>query len=129
MKRLFAVAVLLLLAASAQAQTITCSASGASTKQATQYAAMLARLNAERTIAGLPTFAGFPEHCASVMLAEFTSWVELQNRLDAEKVATAAKANGEQTAVTAQCTAAGLGAGCLKVQVACFVLTGNTACN
>lgn len=129
MKRLSLAVLTLFLAVSASAQTITCSASGATPEQAAQYAKMLAKVNAERVLAGLPTFSGFPQHCSSVMLAEFTSWVELQSRLDAEKVGAAAKLSGNEVALTAHCTAAGLSAGCLKVQVACFILTGNTGCN
>ena len=129
MKRLLLVVMFTAFAASVSAQTITCSVSGATTKQATQYAAMLTKVNADRVAAGKAAFTGFPPHCAEVMMAEFTSWVELQDRIDAEKISSAAKTRGDETALPAHCTAAGLSAGCLKVQVACFILTGNVTCN
>ena len=129
MKKLLILAALVALPSLVSAQTITCSVSGASAKQATQYAAMLAKINAERAAASLPTYAGFPQHCAGMMLDALNSWINAQNQADADKAAAAAKAHGDETAITAHCTAAGLGAGCTKSQVACFVLTGNTACN
>lgn len=131
MKRLFLTFILVAIATSLQAQTITCSASGATTKQATQYAAFLAGINAERTAQNppLPPFANFNEHCASMMLAAFQSYVAYQNTVDATKAGAALKAHGDEVAPNAQCAAASLANGCLKAQVACFVLTGNTTCN
>lgn len=129
MKKLFLAVVLVALASAAQAQTITCSASGATTKQAAQYAAQLAVINAQRAANQLPPYANFAEHCAGMMLAAFQSYVEMQNQVDAGKAGTALKAHGDETAPTGQCTVAGLGAGCTKAQVACWVLTGNVTCN
>ena len=131
MKKLILALSVLLFASLASAQTITCSASGATAKQASQYAAFLAKINAGRAAQTppLPTFAGFPEHCASVMLALFQSYVGAQTVLDSAKVAAAAEAKGDEVAPAGQCTVAGLSAGCTKSQVACWVLTGNIGCN
>jgi len=131
MKKLILALSVLLFASLASAQTITCSASGATAKQASQYATFLARINAERAAQKppLPTFAGFPEHCASVMLSLFQSYVGAQTVIDSAKVAAAAEAKGDEVAPTGQCTVAGLAAGCTKAQVVCWVLTGNTGCN
>ena len=131
MKKLLLTALVLLFAGVTSAQTITCSASGATSKQALQYSAFLATVNAERAAQTPPlsTFAGFPEHCASVMLALFQSYVGAQTVKDAAKVAAAAEARGDEVAPAGQCTVAGLAAGCTKAQVACWVLTGNTGCN
>ena len=131
MKKLILTLTLVLAASISTAQTITCSASGATAKQASQYAAFLAKINAERVaqVPPLPAFAGFPEHCASVMLALFQSYVGAQTVLDSAKVAAAAEAKGDEVAPTGQCTVAGLSAGCMKAQVACWVLTGNIGCN
>jgi hypothetical protein len=131
LKKTLLLASLLFLASTVQAQTITCAVSGATAKQSTQYASFLASINTARAAQTppLPPFANFSDHCGYVMLDAFKSFVAQQDQVDAAKVAAAAKANGDTVAVTAQCTAVGLGAGCLKAQVACFVLTGNTACN
>lgn len=132
MKKILALAVLLVASAAfVQAQTVTCSVTGATAKQATQYAAFLARINADRAAQtpALPPFANFSAHCGSVMLSAFQSYVAEQTRVDSAKVVTAVEAKGDEVALTAHCTAAGLSAGCLKSQVACFVLTGNVTCN
>jgi hypothetical protein len=131
MRKLILTALLIGFGSIASAQTITCAVSGATGKQTTLYAAFLARVNAERAAhtPALPPFANFSEHCGFVMLSAFQSYVAQQAQVDADKVATAVKSNGDAVALTAHCTAVGLGAGCLKAQVACFVLTGNTACN
>jgi hypothetical protein len=105
--------------------------SGATTKQTTQFTAFLASLNAQRAAQNppLPPFTGFSDYCASIMLSAFNGWVAQQNASDAAKVGSQATTHGDETAPTAQCTAASLGAGCTKAQVACFVLSGNTTCS
>ncbi len=131
MKRLLTLVVLSLVLASSivSAQTVTCSVTGASTQQATLYARFLAATNAERVALGLTPFSSFSEHCGFVMLSAFQSYVAQQQAVDAAKVGGAATAHGDETALPAHCTAAGLAAGCTKAQVACFVLSGNTTCN
>jgi hypothetical protein len=129
MKKLILLAALIGFAASASAQTVTCSASGATTKQAAQYSAMLAKINAERVSRQLAPYANFNEHCADMMLSAFKSYIATQDSVDAAKAGAALTAHGDEVAPTGQCTVAGLGAGCLKSQVACWVLTGNTTCS
>ncbi len=132
MKRLtLAVLVLFVGALATQAQTVTCSVSGATAKQAEQYTKFLAKVNADRARQNppLPPLANFQAHCADTMLALFQAWVMQMNAEDAAKVSAATGLHGDETALPAHCTAAGLAAGCTKAQVACFILSGNTACN
>jgi hypothetical protein len=130
MKKAILTLSILLLGASLQAQTITCSVSGASTKQASQYAAFLASLNVQRAAQNPPLapFANFSEHCSSVMLSAFNSYLAQQTVVDATKVGTASTSHGDEIAPNAQCAAVSLANGCTKNQVACFVLTGNVTC-
>lgn len=128
MKKLLAAALLIVLPQLATAQTVTCSVSGLSAKQTALLADFLANVNAQRAAAGEAPFADFSAYCRNLVVQSVVSYAQQQEQVNAGKVAAAAVANGDQTAPNAQCTAAGLANGCLKSQVACFVLTGNTAC-
>jgi hypothetical protein len=127
MKKLLLVAALLCTASIASAQTVTCGVTGLTSAQTALVAKFIANLNA--TAAGGSPFTDFPAYCAYTMRQNVLSYVATQQDVDAGKVGAAAKAHGDEVSITAHCTAAGLGAGCLKSQVACFVLSGNTACN
>jgi hypothetical protein len=129
MKKLLLVAALLCTASLAQAQTVTCTISGLSTKQTAQLAAFLADVNAHPPQGAPVPFATFAAYCGWNAKNEVLQFIQSRNDLDASKVGAQAVAHGDETAPTAQCTAAGLGAGCLKSQVACFVLSGNTTCS
>jgi hypothetical protein len=127
----FALALLLAFAAAGSAQTtVTCSASNVSTQDATDYAAMLASVNAVRASQGLPTLPNFNAHCADVMLSLLGSWNSQIQAQESARVGQKAAATGRLTAAPAACTYAGLSAGCLRLQVACYVLTAgaNTTC-
>ncbi len=129
MKRSIFALVLTLAAVSATAApTVTCSVSGATTKEAAQYAVFLAAINADRVAQGLPAYAGFPQHCAGVMLSAFAGWVEQMDQADAARIGAQRVAHGDETATNAQCAAASLANGCTKAQAACSVLGGNATC-
>ncbi len=129
MKKLFVLSLAVLLAAGvAYAQTVTCSVSGTTTKQNTQFAAYLAELNAARTAQGLPTLANFAAWCADTTKAALLDYVASRSVVDSQKVGAAALAHGDETATNAQCSAASLANGCTKSQAACMVLSGNVSC-
>ncbi len=131
MKKLCLVVLLLVAPAIVDAQTITCSIAGLTPGQQAVVTRMLARVNADRAAQTPPLspFANVNEYCAFAAQANIIETIRAQQSVDAAKVGAAAVANGDNTALPAHCTAAGLSAGCSRNQVACFVLTGNTACN
>jgi hypothetical protein len=126
-----ALALLLSVAAVGSAQTsITCSAANVSQQDAADYAAMLVSVNAVRASQGLPTLPNFNAHCSDVMLSLLSSWNSQIQAQESARVGQKASATGRLTAAPAACTYAGLSAGCLRIQVACYVLTAgaNTTC-
>ncbi len=129
MKRLILTAVLVLLGSSLYAQTVTCTVSGLNAKQTALVAQFLADVNAHPPQGAPVPFATFAAYCSWNTKNEVLQFIAQMDQVNAQKVADKAIANGDQVAPTNQCTAAGLGAGCTKNQVACFVLSGNTTCS
>ena len=115
--------------AEAQA-TVNCSVSGLNARQTQLLADFLASVNAGRAAQtpSLPPYADFPAYCSATMVSAVTAYIQQQNKVDTEKVATQADLHGQETAPNAQCSAAGLPNGCKKVQVACFILSGSATC-
>lgn len=124
----FVVAVFLA-SAVAQAQTVTCSVSGLNAKQTTLLAAFLADINAHPPSGAPVPFADFNTYCGWKARNDVIVFIAAQQAVTAAQVGAQATAHGDETAPNAQCAAASLANGCTKSQVACFVLTGNTACN
>ena len=129
MKKPILLAVLLGAASLASAQTVTCTVSGLTPKQTQLLADFLADINAHPPQGAPVPFVSFNAYCGWKMKADVIEFIRQRQDIDAARVGAQAIVHGDEVAPTAQCTAAGLAAGCLKAQVACFVLTGNTACN
>ncbi len=129
MKKLILLAALALAASVSSAQTVTCTVSGLTPKQTSLLAAFLADINAHPPQGAPVPFATFNAYCSWKVKADVLQWISQQQAVDAALVGAQATAHGDEVAPTAQCTAAGLAAGCTKAQVACFVLSGNTTCS
>jgi len=129
MKKLILLIVLFGAASIASAQTVTCTVSGLTPKQTQLLADFLADVNAHPPQGAPIPFATFNAYCAWKMKADVIEFIKQRQEIDATKVGAQAIAHGDEVAPTAQCTAAGLAAGCLKAAIACVVLTGNAACN
>ncbi len=129
MKKFLLLVMILLVGSAAQAQTVTCTVTGLNAKQTAQLAAFLADINAHPPQGAPVPFANFNTYCGWNAKNEVIQFIQQRDAIDAAKVGAQAVAHGDEVAVTAQCTAAGLSAGCLKSQVACFVLSGNATCS
>ncbi len=129
MKRAFMLAVVLCAASVVSAQTVTCTVSGLNAKQTALVAQFLADVNAHPPAGAPVPFATFASYCSWNTKNEVLQFIAQQDAVNAAKVGVQSSTHGDETAPTNQCTAAGLGAGCTKNQVACFVLSGNTTCN
>lgn len=124
MKKLALAVSFVLIGALASAASVDCSVSGLTAKQTQLLADFLATVNEDRE----EPYADFPAYCSAVMFDAVKSYIDAQKRADAEKVAAAAEAFGDEIAPPAHCSAAGLPEGCAKNEVACFILTGDADC-
>lgn len=131
MRKVVLALAILLLSQAAAAQTVSCTVSGLNAKQTALLSDFLAAVNAERAAQNPPQapFATFNAYCSDLVFGAVLDYVRQQGKVNAEKVAAASEANGDEVAPNAQCSAAGLPNGCTKNQVACFVLSGNTNCS